>query len=156
MTAHRSPFRFLLPALFAVSLAGVAAADKGVEVTTASAPAGTDARLKQALSNSIRAHAGQAGLADKLRGYSISPALIQLRGFVDPGQKQPRTVCIVELALHDSTRGLVASIRGNASSVGSTPLAVVDAAARAAVDRLPATLAALQAPERGRARVAQR
>jgi hypothetical protein len=156
MTARCSPFRFLLPALFAVSLAGVAAADKGVDVAAASAPAGTDARVKQALSESIRLHAGQAGLTDKLRGYSISPALIQLRGFVDPGQKRARTVCVVELALHDAERGLVASIRGNASSVGATPLAVVDAAAHAAVDRLPETLAALQAPEQGRARVAGR
>lgn len=156
MTPRRSPFRFLLPALFAVSLAGVAAADKGVEVAAASAPAGTDARLKQALSDSIRVHAGQAGLSEKLRGYSISPALIQLRAFVDPGQKRARTVCVVELALHDSARGLVASVRGNASGVGATPLAIVDAAAQAAVDRLPATLAALQDTERGRARVAGR
>lgn len=154
MTPRRSPFRFLLPALFAVSLAGVAAADKGVEVTAASAPAGTDARLKQALSESIRVHAGQAGLADKLKGYSISPALIQLRRFIDPGQKQPRTVCVVELVLHDSGRGLVASVRGNAASVGSTQLATLDAAAHAAVDRLPATLSALE--DLRRTRVAAR
>jgi len=154
MTPRRSPFRFLLPALFAVSLAGVAAADKGVEVTTASAPAGTDARLKQALSASIRVHAGQAGLTDKLRGYSISPALIQLRRFIDPGQKTPRTVCVVELALHDSGRGLVASVRGNASAMGATHLATLDAAAQAAVDRLPATLSALE--DLRRTRVAAR
>lgn len=150
MTARRSPFRFVLPVLVAVSLCGVAAADKGVEVTTASAPAGTDARLKQALSDSIRVHANRAGLTDKLRGYSISPSLVQLRAFVDPGQKRPRTVCIVELGLNDASRGLVASIRGNASSVGATPMAIVDAAAHAAVQRLPQTLSALQGPDRAR------
>jgi hypothetical protein len=156
MTARRSPFRFLMPALFAVSLAGVAAADKAVEIAAASAPAGTDARIKQALSESIRAQIGQAGLGAKLRGYSISPALIQLRRFIEPGQKQPRTVCVVELGLHDSARGLLANVRGNASSFGATQLDTLDAAAHAAVDRLPETLSALQDPERGRARVAAR
>ena len=150
MTPRRSPFRFLLPALFAVSLAGAAAADKGVEVLPASAPAGTDARIKQALRESIRAQVGQAGLAAKLRGFSISPSLVQLRRFIDPGHQQPRTVCIVELGLHDSARGLVASVRGNASTVGATQLDTLDAAARAAVDRLPETLAALQDPQRSR------
>lgn len=154
MTPRR--FRFLSVALVAVTLAGVAAADTAVDVAAASAPAGTDARLKQALSESIRVHAGRAGLADKLRGYSISPALIQLRAFVDPGQKRARTVCVVELGLHDSARGLVASIRGNASSSNATPLTVVDAAALAAVDRLPETLAMLQEPQRGHSRVAGR
>lgn len=156
MTPRRSSFRFWLPVLAALSLAGVAAADKGVEVTPASAPAGTDARIKQALSQSIRTHAAEAGLTGKLRGYSIAPSLIQLRAFVDPGQKQPRTVCVVELALHDSARGLVASIRGNASSANAGPLAVVDAAAHSAVERLPETLAALQDSESGRARLAGR
>ena len=155
MTARHAPFRFLMPALFAISLAGVAAADKGVQVTAASAPAGTDARFKRALSQSIKSHIGRAGLGAKLNGYSISPALIELRRFIEPGQTQPRTVCVVELALSDPGRGLVASIRGNAASFGATQLDTLDAAAESAVDRLPATLAALQdAP--GRPRVASR
>jgi len=153
MTPRRSPFRFLLPALFAASLAGVAAADQGVDVAAARAPAGTDARIKQALSESIKAQIGQAGLAPKLRGYSISPSLVQLRRFIEPGQKQARTVCVVDLALNDTAKGLVANVRGNASSVGATPLATLDAAAQAAVARLPETLSALQNPERTRVAV---
>jgi hypothetical protein len=156
MITRRPPFRCLMPALFALSLAGVAAADKGVEVTAASAPAGTDAGVKLALSASIKEQVAQAGLGSRLSGYSISPALIQLRRFIEPGHKLPRTVCVVELGLHDSTRGLVANIRGNASSFGAAQLDTLDAAARAAVDRLPETLSALQGSEHGRARVAGR
>lgn len=150
MTPRRSLFRFVLPALFAVSLAGTAVADKGVDVAAASAPAGTDARIKQALSDTVKAQIGQAGLEPKLRGYSIAPSLVQLRRFIEPGKKQARTVCVVDLALHDTAKGLVANVRGNASSVSATQLATLDAAAQAAVDRLPETLAALQNPERAR------
>lgn len=154
MTARRSPFLRLLPTLLALSLAGVAAADGRVEVTAASVPAGTDARIKQALSDSIRTQITTAGLEPKLSGYRISPALIQLRRFIEPGQKRARTVCVVELALHDAERGFVANVRGNASSFGATPLDTLDAAAQAAVNRLPETLAALQGA--AHARVASR
>jgi hypothetical protein len=154
MTARRSPLRYLLPTLLALSLAGVAAADGRVEVTAASAPAGTDARIKQALSDSIRARITSSGLEPKLHGYRISPALIQLRRFIEPGQKQARTVCVVELGLHDAERGFVANVRGNASSFGATQLDTLDAAAHAVVDRLPQTLAALQ--DASRSRVASR
>jgi hypothetical protein len=150
MIARRPTFRFLMPALFAVSLAGVAAADKGVHVTAASAPAGTDARVTVALSESIKAQVNEARLASKLRGYTISPALIQLRRFIEPGQKRARTVCVVELALADAERGFVANVRGNASSFGATQLDTLDAAAHAAVARLPEALAALQDPRRTR------
>ncbi len=156
MTAGRSHFRLFMSVVFSVSLAGVAVADKAVDVTVASAPAGTEARIKQALSESIRRQVNEAGLTAKLRGYSISPALIQLRRFIDPGQSKPRTVCVVELGLNDAQRGLVASVRGNANSVSATQLDTLSAAAQAAVDRLPETLAALQGPQRGRPRVAGR
>ena len=151
MTARRSPLHSMLPALLAVSLSGVAAADGGVDVAAASAPAGTDARIKQALSDSIRTQVVTAGLTPKLHGYRLSPALIQLRRFIEPGQKQPRTVCVVELGLNDGG-GLLANVRGNASSVGASQLATLDAAAHAAVERLPETLSALQ--NRPRARIA--
>ncbi|MES1183547.1 MAG: hypothetical protein ABUL60_07010 [Myxococcales bacterium] len=150
MAASRSRFRCLLPTLVALSVAGVAAADGRVEVATASAPAGTDARLKQALSESVRSQIVMAGLEPKLHGYSISPALIQLRRFIEPGQKQARTVCVVELGLNNAQQGLVANVRGNASSVGASPRATLDAAAQAAVHRLPETLSALQDTRRPR------
>jgi hypothetical protein len=155
MTARRPLFRSLMPALFALSLAGVAAADEGVQVTAASAPAGTDARFKRALSQSIKTRIGETGLATKLAGYRISPALIELRRFIEPGQTRPRTVCVVALGLQDPQGGLVANVRGNAAGFGATQLDLLDAAARSAVDRLPETLSALQRVQRG-ARVASR
>lgn len=144
MTARRSPLFRFLPTLLALSLTGLAAADGRVEVTAASAPAGTDARIKQALSDSIRTQISMAGLEPKLHGYRISPALIQLRRFLEPGQNRARTVCVVELGLHDAQRGFVGNVRGNASSFGATQLDTLDAAAHAAVERLPQTLAALE------------
>jgi hypothetical protein len=159
MTVPRLPLRLVTSALFALSLAGVSAAgtesankpksaNKGVNVMAASAPAGTDVRIKRALSDAIRTQVGEAGLTSKLSSYSIVPALIQLQRVTGSGQEQPRTVCTVELSLQHSQRGLVANVRGNASGVGGTQLEMVHAAAHAAVDRLPETLSALQDMER--------
>jgi hypothetical protein len=146
MSDRRSSLRYSMSAVLALSLICVSAAatDKAVEVTTASAPAGTDARLKQALSEAIRIQVGQSGLATKLRGYSILPALLQLRRVTGPGQQQPSTECVVELSLQHAKRGLVANVRGNASSIGATQLETLYAAAHSAVDRLPETLSALR------------
>jgi hypothetical protein len=153
MTACRPLFRSLPPALLALSLAGVAAADKGVQVTAASAPAGTDARVKRALSRSVKTHITEAGLATKLSGYRISPALIELRRFIEPGETVGRTVCVVDLSLQDTAGALLANVRGNAASLGATQLDAVDAAAQSAVERLPVT--ALQDAQRS-PRVASR
>ena len=146
MTLRRSPIGLLLGAILTASVALAAPADSSAKLGAASAPAATDARIKLALSDAVRLHVGAAGLDARLRGYIISPALIQLRRYVETGQKQLKTVCVVELGLKEDQGNLVASVRGNAATLGASPLEAVDAAARSAVSRMPEVLAALQGP----------
>jgi hypothetical protein len=154
MKPRKASFAVVLASCLAVSFAAVAQADSSARVEAASAPAGTDARLKLALRTSVTQQLADAGLSASLDGYSLSPSLIQLRSYVEPGKKQARLVCIVGLALK-SDRGVLAEMRGSAATVGASPLETVDAAAHAAVARLPAVLSRLQARD-GNNRIAQR
>jgi hypothetical protein len=156
-TVRAKALRVLMSGVLAISLTSVASAgvdkgssdkataDKNYEVTTAGAPAGTDARIKRALSDAVRLHIGQSGLSNALRGYSIIPALIQLKRVTGPGQAQPSIVCVVELSVQHSQRGWLATVRGNASSLGATQWETISAAAQAAVARLPDTWSAIAA-----------
>ncbi len=148
MNPRQASFALLLAGSLAVSLAVAAPADSSIRVESATAPAGTDARLKTALHASITQQLADAGLSASLQGYSLSPSLVQLRRYVEPGQKQARLVCVVGLALN-SDRGVLADIRGSASTASASQLDAVDAAAHAAVARLPAILSRIQAREAG-------
>ncbi len=154
MQPRQASFALLLAGSLAVSAAVAAPADSSARVETATAPAGTDARLKTALRASVAQHLANAGLADSLSGYSLSPSLVQLRRYVEPGQKQARLVCVVGLALN-SDRGVLADIRGSASTASASALDAVDAAAQSAVAHLPAVLSRIQAREAGN-RIANR
>ncbi|HYQ14314.1 MAG TPA: hypothetical protein VEQ58_01100 [Polyangiaceae bacterium] len=133
-----------------------APADSSAGVAPATAPAGTDPQLTRALRLSVAQHLAAAGLEGSLGGYSLSPALIQLRRYVDPGQKSTKFVCVVGLSLQNEQREVVAEIRGNAAAVApSSPLDAIDAAAHSAVLRVPGALAAVQARANNR-RWAQR
>ena len=156
MTVPRSPIGLLLGALLTASLAVAAPADSTPKISAASVPPGTNARIKLALNDAVKLHVGAAGLDASLRGYTISPALIQLRRYVETGQKQLKTVCVVDLALSDEQRGIVANVRGNAATLGASPLEAVDAAAYTAVSRMPEVLAALQVPRSSAGQVATR
>ena len=147
-------FALVLASSLALSFAAAAHADSSPRVEAATAPAGTDARLKLALRTAVTQQLADAGLSASLAGYSLSPSLIQLRSYVEPRQKQARLVCIVSLALKND-RGVLAEIRGSAATAGASPLEAVDAAAHAAVARLPAVLSRLQARD-GNNRIAQR
>lgn len=138
----------------ALSLATLAHADSNARVDAASAPAGTDPRLKIALQNSVTQRLTEAGLNRSLAGYSLSPSLVQLRSYVEPGQKHARLVCIVGLALSND-RGVLANVRGSVVTIGTSQVSAVDAAAQAAIARLPAVLSQLQARDNND-RVAQR
>ncbi len=137
-----------------VSLAAAAPADSSARVDAASAPAGTDTRFKAALRASVSQHLSDAGLSASLAGYSLSPSLVQLRRYIGPGQTTARFVCIVGLALKND-QGLLADVRGSATTTSASPLEALDAAAQAAVARLPAVLSRIQARQGGN-RIAQR
>jgi hypothetical protein len=154
MKSLKASLALALASSLSISVAALAHADSSARVDAASAPAGTDPRLKVALRNSVSQRLTDAGLVRSLEGYSLSPALVQLRSYVEAGHKQPRLVCIVGLTL-SSERGVLADVRGSVVTVGTSQLSAVDAAAQAAVARLPAVLSQLQARD-GNNRVAQR
>jgi hypothetical protein len=154
MKPRKAPLALALAGSLALSLATLAHADSNARVDAASAPAGTDPRLKIALQNSVTQRLTEAGLNRSLAGYSLSPSLVQLRSYVEPGQKHARLVCIVGLALSND-RGVLANVRGSVVTIGTSQVSAVDAAAQAAIARLPAVLSQLQARDNND-RVAQR
>ncbi len=95
--------------------------------------------LRDAVSRSVTAE----GLMESLRDYAISPSLVQLRRYVD-ADHHTKLVCVVDLAVQDRQGALVASIRGNATTMGMTRSETVYAAAHSAVVRIPGALQALE------------
>ena len=144
MTLRPASIALFCVGVLAASLASAETRPAKVAVSAVSVPPGTDARFKRALGDAISQHASAAGLAESMQGYSLAPALVQLRRYTEPGQKQAKVVCIVSLALKDPHDALVAEVRGNASAFGGTALEALDAAAQAAVMRVPAALAKLR------------
>ncbi|HEX2871241.1 MAG TPA: hypothetical protein VHP33_08295 [Polyangiaceae bacterium] len=154
MKPRKASLALVLAGSLALSFAALAHADSTARVDAASAPAGTDPRLKVALRNSVSQRLTYSGLVRSLEGYSLSPSLVQLRSYVEAGQKQPRLVCIVGLTL-SSERGVLADVRGSVVTIGTSQVSAIDAAAQAAVARLPAVLSQLQARDSSN-RIAQR
>jgi hypothetical protein len=156
MNIRRSSLSLALAAILAVS-ASAAATPRGSSsgVEPATAPAGTDPEVRRALRLAVAQHLAAAGLEPELAGFSVSPALLQLRRYVDPGQKRTKFVCVVGLSVQNEQREIVAEIRGSASTMGASQLDAVDAAAHSAVLRIAGTLAELKARGQGK-RWAQR
>ncbi len=156
MTIRRISRGFALAAALAVSSAIAApptTPHAGVEPATA--PAGTDPEVLRALRLSVAQHLAAAGLDGALEGYSLSPALLQLRRYVDPGQKRTKFVCVVGLSVQNRERQVVAEIRGSAAAHGASQLDALDAAAHSAVLPVAHTLAQLKTRSHGK-RWAQR
>jgi hypothetical protein len=75
-----------------------------------------------------------------------------LRRYVEPG-RNVKLVCVIDLAVFDRQGALLATVRGNAATPGENRAEAIEAAARAAVSRLPSALQALR--ERTQEHVAQ-
>jgi hypothetical protein len=99
---------------------------------------------QRALRQIIEQHIAAARLTDSVSAYTVSPALIQLRRYLEPGRKV-RLVCVIDVSLTDRQGALVATVRGTAGALGAAPDEAVSAAAEAAVARLPAALRAMRA-----------
>lgn len=112
--------------------------------TTKTETSASRASLERTLAQLIAEHAESSGLSQDLRGYSLAPRLVQMRRYTEPGQKRVKLVCIVSLALKDPQSALVAEVTGNAAGFGASERDVLDAAARAAVMRVPTALARLR------------
>jgi hypothetical protein len=126
-------------------------------MSAAHVPAGTDAKTRAALNDSLRRYLADAHLVESLRPYTVSPSLVQLRRYVeDDTSKQAKLVCLIDLALNDAQGKVVVSVRGSATTRGSGPRATIDAAAHAAVSRLPDALQALDSTRKSPTQLAAR
>jgi hypothetical protein len=143
MTARSTRWGLLLATLISASATAAAAGDSAPRITAVHAPSGTDAKARAALSEAVRRHVTEARLETPLKGYSISPSLVQLRRYVEDSPKQAKLVCLVDLALSDEQGRVVASVKGSATTRGASQGETIDAAAQAAVSRLPTALQAL-------------
>lgn len=141
----RTPFGLMLAGVLATSISLAAPPRRPGIVDVASAPAGTDPRIARALHVAVTEHLAAAGLESELQGYSVSPSLLQLRRYVDPGQKTTKFVCVVALSVQNESREVLAEIRGSAATQGASQLEAVDAAAHSAVLRVAGALAELKA-----------
>jgi hypothetical protein len=144
MTVRNARWGLLLATVLSAPFAAAANGDSPVRVGVVHAPAGIDAKTRAALSESLRRHLADAALGESLRPYTVSPSLVQLRRYVE-GSKQVKLICLVDLALSDTQGNLVASVRGSATTRGASSRETIDAAAQAAVTRLPGALQALNA-----------
>lgn len=133
-----------MAAVLLLSLSWQAVAAPRVGRTTAPDESSTAKDPKRVLAQLVSKHATESGLNRELGSYSLSPELVQLRRYAEPGQKQIKVVCIVSIALKDSRDVLVAEVRGTASAVGGGAFDALDAASRAAVMRVPSALAKLR------------
>lgn len=148
MNLGRASLCWLVAGLLAMPLCAAPPA----QASERRAPASSQTRMAKALREAVAHHVADAGLVDSLRGYSLSPAIVQLRRYVDG--KHTKVVCVVSLALKTDSQDVVAEIRGSAATVGGTSLEALDAAAHSAVSRLPDALSKL--PVNGAGRLAQR
>lgn len=123
----------------------------------AQVPAGTDAKTLATLNHSLQRYLADAHLVESLRPYTVSPSLVQLRRYVEHDTpKQAKLVCLIDLALSDARGNVVASVRGSATKRGGSARETIDAAAHAAVARLPGALQALGSTHKSPAQLAAR
>lgn len=99
---------------------------------------------QQALRRVVEQRIAAARLADSVSAYTVSPAIIQLRRYVEPGGRV-KLVCVIELSLTDRQGALFATLRGSASIRGTNTNEAVNAAAEAAVSRIPELLRRIRA-----------
>lgn len=127
-----------------LSLTGGASAGEPHAARAASEKAASSSDAGRALAQLVSRQAAESGLDRELQGYSLSPKLLQLRRYVEPGRKQLKVVCIVSIALKDPRDVLVAEVRGTASAIDGGAQAALEAASYAAVMRVPSALAKLR------------
>jgi hypothetical protein len=97
-------------------------------------------RAEARLHDAVERHVNDAGLKRSLQGYRLDSNVVQLRRYAE-GRKR-KLVCVVDLALSDPQGSLLASVRGNATTLGTSEDEALDAAAYSAVSRLPQVLKA--------------
>jgi hypothetical protein len=135
----------------------VPAAEHGtIHVSAVTVPPTMSERTRTMLRDAVEQRLSEIAPDMSRGGYSASVALLQLRRYIGPDSNEPRTVCIVDLALHDASGVIVGSVRGRASAVAMTPQEILDAAARSAAARVPDALRMVTEASKARGAYARR
>ena len=142
----------LLAALLSATVASAAVPKRSPG--EAARPSLADEAARGELKKAVKRQLSEARLGAALGSYTVSASLVQLRRYIDTDA--PKLICVVDLALRDARGQLVASVRGNASATNALAKDVIDAAAHAAVQRLPQALQAARERQKKNAEVAER
>jgi len=140
----KSSFACLLALGLVTSTAS--ATQESILVAPETAPASIDARTRAAFRHAVTAGVAEARFSSE-RAYTAYPAIVQLRRYVEPGEKSPTLVCLVSIAVSDDKSVLIASVRGSATSRNAAANDVLEVASQSAVRSL---LKALESNERTR------
>ncbi|HEY4159642.1 MAG TPA: hypothetical protein VGM29_16140 [Polyangiaceae bacterium] len=76
------------------------------------------------------------------RAYTLSPALIQLRRFLEDGRRTPTLACVIDIAVSDERGVLIATVRGSTKALNASPRQALEGAADAALRKLGPVLVA--------------
>ena len=151
MTSTRAKLSWFSAVLLASSLAFASpTASSVVRVGPASVPASVNAKLRGTVRDVVKRELARASLDPALRAYTISPALVQLRRYVEPDADAVALVCVMDLAVVDDTGSVVGSVRGSAKTIPANDKDALRAATRSAVAELPGMLAAIEARNKPR------
>jgi hypothetical protein len=142
MNPARAAAWLLLTTMLAAPLASAAPKIKARGASRPNASAAVERSNAVAVSDALQRQLADAGLTDSFAGYAISPSVAQLRRYVEADRLV--LVCIVDLALRNEQGSLLATVRGSATSTGSSADEAIDSATHAAVSRLPQALQALR------------
>jgi hypothetical protein len=138
MAFSTTSFACVLAFGLAVSSAS-AAPRSAIRVAPETAPASIGAETRAAFRLAVTSSVADAGFSPS-RAYTAYPTILQLRRYVEPGDKSPTTVCLVSIALADDKETLIATARGSATSRGAAAHDVLEVATQSAVSRLVKTL----------------
>jgi len=145
MSFPKSSLACVLALGLAVSSAS-AAPKAAIRVAPETAPASIGADTRAAFRLVVTASVADAGFSSS-RAYTAYPTIVQLRRYVEPGEKSTTIVCLVSIAATDDKELLVATVRGSATSRGATTHDVLEVATQSAVRSL---VKALESNERTR------
>jgi hypothetical protein len=128
---------FIIAALCFTPLGHAGARGSGVRVAQVSAPAHIEAQTRRDLARAVRRELAARRLERQFRGFTVAPALVEMRRAVKTDSSLGQVSCIVDLAILNADDVLLGSVRGRArGDFGATSRDVIDAAARSAVQAL--------------------
>lgn len=135
-------------ALGLLASTATATQEASIRVAPETAPASIAPDTRAAFRHAVTASVAETGFSSD-RAYTAYPAIVQLRRYIEPGEKSPTLVCVVSIAVSDDKSILIATMRGSATSRNAAAADVLEVASQSAVRSL---VKALESNERTRSK----